>query len=151
MLKRMRSERSSENIFLIPNTYCSNKFDEPEITYIMKVPMKNSPELKSPYSKDVYAKNAELYKVMANAKRLEILNLVSNREASVNELSKVLGTRKSNTSQHLAYLRYVGLVTTRRQGKNVFYKITDPRIIEPCKIFNELRANKNFKKASELI
>ena len=108
-------------------------------------------KIKSPYSKEVYAKNAELYKVMANAKRLEILNSITDKEATVNELSKLLGTRKSNTSQHLAYLRYTGLVTTRRQGKNVYYKISDPKIVEPCKIFNELRATKNFKKTSQVI
>lgn len=106
---------------------------------------------KSPYSKDVYEKNAELYKVMANPKRLEILNSIVNTEATVNELSKILGTRKSNTSQHLSYLRFLGLVTTRRQGKNIFYKITDPRIVEPCKIFNEIRSSKSFQKASKII
>jgi ArsR family transcriptional regulator, virulence genes transcriptional regulator len=113
--------------------------------------MQKNTKLTSPFSKEVYRKNAELYKVMANAKRLEILNYIVEKEATVNELSKILGTRKSNTSQHLAYLRYVGLVTTRRQGKNVFYKITNPRIVEPCKIFNELRANKAFIKASQII
>ncbi len=108
-------------------------------------------KLKSPYRKDVYKKNAELYKVMANEKRLEILNTIKDKEATVNELSALLGTRKSNTSQHLAYLRYVGLVTTRRQGKNVFYKITDPKIVEPCRIFNELREKKSFMKSSQII
>src|SRR5450830_951746 len=99
--------------------------------------MQKKTKLKSTFSKEIYRKNAELYKVMANPKRLEILNFIVDREATVNELSKMLGTRKSNTSQHLAYLRYVGLVTTRRQGKNVFYKISNPRLVEPCKIFNE--------------
>ena len=112
---------------------------------------KKTKTIKSPFSKEVYRKNAELYKVMANAKRLEILNCIVDKEATVNELSKMLGTRKSNTSQHLAYLRYVGLVTTRRQGKNVYYKITNPRIVEPCRIFNELRANKTFIRASQII
>lgn len=119
--------------------------------HLTKMTIKKTSTLTSPFSKEVYRKNAELYKVMSNPKRLEILNLITNREATVNELSEVLGTRKSNTSQHLAYLRYVGLVTTRRQGKNVFYKITDPRIVEPCKIFNELRATKDFIKASQVI
>lgn len=115
------------------------------------MPVKKTTKNKSNFSKDDFRKNAELYKVMSNAKRLEILNFIVAKEATVNELSKMLGTRKSNTSQHLAYLRYVGLVTTRRQGKNVFYKITNPRIVEPCKIFNELRANKTFIKASQII
>jgi DNA-binding transcriptional ArsR family regulator len=101
--------------------------------------------------KDVYRKNAELYKIMANAKRLEILDIIKRKEVSVNEISKILGTRKSNTSQHLAYLRYMGLVTTRREGKNVFYKITDPRLMEPCKIFNKIRAKKRSLGSSQII
>lgn len=101
-------------------------------------------KLKSPYAKEVYEKNAELYKVMANPKRLEILNTIRDKEATVNELSEVLGTRKSNTSQHLAYLRLIGLVFTRRQGKNVYYRIADPRIVDPCKIFKKLVDEKTF-------
>lgn len=101
----------------------------------------------SNYSKDFYQKAADLFKVMSNPKRLEILNLVKDEEITVNELSTKLGTRKSNTSQHLAYLRYVGLVIARRQGKNIFYKLIDPRVVEPCKIFSEI-SKKNSRKTS---
>lgn len=106
---------------------------------------------KSPYSKNVYEGMAEIYKIMSNAKRLEILNLIADREVTVNELTKTLGTRKSNTSQHLAYLRYTGFVTTRRQGKNIFYKISDPRIVEPCKIYKELLEKKHLANNSSVI
>lgn len=106
--------------------------------------------LKSPYSKDVYKKNAMIFKVLANAKRLEILNIIKDKEANVNDLSAALGTRKSNTSQHLAYLRYLGLVSARRAGKNIFYKITDARIVEPCKVFKELRESGKLLHASNL-
>jgi ArsR family transcriptional regulator len=104
----------------------------------------------SPYTKDFYAKAADLFRVMSNAKRLEILNLIKNREVTVNELSNVLGTRKSNTSQHLAYLRLVGLVTARRQGKNIFYKLIDPRIVEPCEIFSNI-SKKNPIRSPQII
>jgi ArsR family transcriptional regulator len=104
----------------------------------------------SAYSKEFYQKAADLFKVMSNAKRLEILNSVKDREVTVNDLSGILGTRKSNTSQHLSYLRYVGLVTARRQGKNIFYKLTDPRITEPCKVFSEI-FRKNSLKSSKFI
>jgi len=103
----------------------------------------------SPYSKDVYKRNAELYKVMANPKRLEILNTVKDQEVTVNELSHVLGTRKSNTSQHLAYLRLVGLVITRREGKNIYYKIADPMIVEPCKIFKEIEERREIRRPAK--
>ena len=102
-------------------------------------------------AKESFRKNADLYKVMGNPKRLEILDAISSKEKTVNELSNILGTRKSNTSQHLAYLRYVGLVIARRDGKNVFYKIADPRLMEPCKIFNEIRAKRSLNKSAQLI
>lgn len=93
-------------------------------------------------NKESYIKCAELFKVMSNPKRLEILDIIKDKEVTVNEISKILGVRKSNTSQHLAYLRYVGVVIARRSGKNIFYKLVDPKIIEPCKILSEIKINK---------
>lgn len=92
--------------------------------------------------KEAYIKCAEIFKVMSNPKRLEIMNIIKDREVTVNEISKLLGTRKSNTSQHLAYLRYVGIVIARRNGKNIFYKLADPRIVEPCKVLSEVKINR---------
>ena len=89
--------------------------------------------------KQSYTKCAELFKIMSNPKRLEILNIIKDKEVTVNEISKILGVRKSNTSQHLAYLRFVGIVVARRDGKNIYYKLIDPRIVEPCKILNEVK------------
>ena len=97
---------------------------------------------KSTHKKEFYIKWAELFKIMSNPKRLEILNIIKDREVTVNEISKILGTRKSNTSQHLAYLRYTGIVTAKRNGKNIFYKLVDPKIIDSCKILSEIKINK---------
>lgn len=85
-----------------------------------------------------YESIARIFKLMANAKRLQILDSVKDKEVTVNELSKILGVRKSNTSQHLAFLRYTGLVTARRSGKNVFYKISNPKIIDSFDVIRKL-------------
>lgn len=94
---------------------------------------------KSAQKRENYARCAELLKLMSNPKRLEIMDMIKDKEVTVNEISAVLGTRKSNTSQHLAYLRYVGIVTAKRSGKNIFYKLKDPRIIEPFKALNQIK------------
>src|SRR3989344_2355480 len=86
----------------------------------------------------VYEKNAALYKLMANPKRLHILNLLAKREMTVEELSSALNARMANVSQHLAVLRSNRFVRGRRAGLNVFYRISDARIVEPCGIFKEL-------------
>jgi ArsR family transcriptional regulator len=89
--------------------------------------------------KEAYHKNAHVYKILANAKRLEILNLLKNGELPVEEMLKVVRISKANLSQHLALLRHSGLVRTRREGLNVYYKIIDRRIVEPCALLHKLR------------
>ena len=98
---------------------------------------------KSPLPKEAYMKNADIYKVLANSKRLEILNILKGGETPVEDLISITKLSKANLSQHLALLRHNGLVSVRREGLNGFYKIVDPRIVEPCKILHELR-NKNL-------
>ncbi len=94
--------------------------------------------MKSPFPKTVYNRNAEIYKVLSNPIRLEILNTIKFQEASVEQLVEMLGLKKANVSQHLAMLRHTKLVRTRKEGLNVFYQIVDPRIIDPCRILKEV-------------
>lgn len=89
--------------------------------------------------KEAYNKNATIYKVLANPKRLEILNILKTGEFPVERLISITKLPKANISQHLALLRHNGLVHTRREGLNVIYRIVDPRIVEPCKILHNLR------------
>lgn len=90
------------------------------------------------FTKDSFERNARIYKLMANAKRLEILNRLKTSELTVTQLVDAMEIRKANVSQHLAILRYLKLVNVRRVGKNAFYSITDPRIVSPCAIMNDL-------------
>jgi ArsR family transcriptional regulator len=92
----------------------------------------------SPYPKETYERNAEIYKILANPKRLEILNILKSNEISVDNLAREINIRKANLSQHLALLRHTRLVKIRRDGKRIFYSIVDPKIVEPCKILHDL-------------
>lgn len=100
--------------------------------------MPHQTPLTSPFPKAVYERNAEIYRVLANPKRLEILNSIKSREATVNEISELLGIRRVNASQHLTILRHLRVVTVRRDGRNAFYKIANPKIVEPCRILKEI-------------
>lgn len=96
-------------------------------------------KLKSPLPQEAYNKNANIYKILANSKRLEILNLLKGGELGVEQILKITRISKANLSQHLALMRHNGLVQARRNGLNVYYKIIDKRIVAPCKILHELR------------
>lgn len=101
--------------------------------------MKLNMRLKSPLPQAAYNKNANIYKILANSTRLEILNILKRGETSVEDLLKIIKISKANLSQHLALLRHNGLVYTRRRGLYIYYRIVDPRIVEPCKILHNLR------------
>jgi DNA-binding transcriptional ArsR family regulator len=76
-------------------------------------------------------------KVVANQKRLEIIQLLNNRELPVNEMVEMLGIRQANLSQHLSLLRKAKLVTTRRNGVVIHYSLTDSKIAQACSLIKE--------------
>ena len=82
----------------------------------------------------IYRIHAELCKTLANPIRLEILNLLRGGERSVNELTVLTGCAQATVSQHLAVLRQRGVVSTRKEGINVYYEIANPKIIQACDI-----------------
>ena len=65
-----------------------------------------------------------LLRVMSNQWRLLILCNLAQGEHSVQGLQKLVGLGQSALSQHLAILRYEGLVSTRREAQSIFYSIT---------------------------
>jgi ArsR family transcriptional regulator len=92
-----------------------------------------------------YERYAEIYKVLANTKRLVILHVLDGKEFSVDELTKRLKIRKPNISQHLAVLRHAKLVVMRKHGTKVYYKIADSSILKSCEIIQALsKKHKHF-------
>lgn len=86
----------------------------------------------------LYELHAQLCGVFTSPKRLEMLNLLRNRELSVGELSKLASIRQSSVSQHLAILRSQGIVKTRRDGVTIFYSIANQKIIQAFDIMTEV-------------
>lgn len=70
-------------------------------------------------------KASDFLKALAHENRLVILCLLSERERSVTELEGLLALSQAAVSQQLARLRHEGLVTTRRDGRAIFYSLAD--------------------------
>lgn len=87
---------------------------------------------------NIFKLHAEICKTMANPKRLEILNFLRNKEANATEIMKNVKMSKANLSQHMGVLTQKGVVTARKEGINVFYKISDNRIIKACDLMREV-------------
>lgn len=73
---------------------------------------------------------ADFLKVFAHPGRLRLLFRLSEGECAVAEMERELGIRQPSLSQYLGELREAGLVSTRREHKTVFYRLTEPRAAE---------------------
>lgn len=96
--------------------------------------------------KSLYEMQAEICKTLTNPKRIEILNVLKNEEKTVTELVTALGVSKANVSQHLAVMRHKGILTTRRVGVNIFYRVANPKVIDACALMKEVLFEQHMAK-----
>jgi len=73
---------------------------------------------------------ANLFRVLGHPARVRILELLRDGERSVGALQAELGLDSGGTSQHLAALRRIGLVESRREGTSVFYRVDDEQVFQ---------------------
>ncbi|MEN9229486.1 MAG: metalloregulator ArsR/SmtB family transcription factor [Thermostichus sp. DG02_5_bins_236] len=73
---------------------------------------------------------AELFKVLSNPVRIQILDALRQGEMSVSSIAQWLELEPSSVSQQLAILRSRNLVVARKQGNFVFYAVRDPAIFQ---------------------
>lgn len=77
---------------------------------------------------------AEILKVLGSPFRIKILYTIGEGEACVCHLEALLKKRQAYISQHLMVLRDAGLLTTRREGKYIFYRVADPALFDLLKV-----------------
>lgn len=78
-----------------------------------------------------------LLKVLANPDRLLLMCQLSQGELSVGEMEEQLGIYQPTLSQQLGVLRESGLVTTRREGKSIFYSMASPQALAVMAVLYE--------------
>jgi ArsR family transcriptional regulator len=78
----------------------------------------------------LYLQFAEMAKALGHAHRLEILELLAQGERSVESLAERAGLMIGNASQHLRLMRQAGLLVSRREGKRILYRLSDPAVLD---------------------
>lgn len=81
---------------------------------------------------------AAVGRALADPKRLCVLESLAIGELSVSDLSTRVGCQVPNMSQHLAVLRRAGLVTSRRDGNTILYRLTDDRVLEAYRLIQDI-------------
>ena len=81
----------------------------------------------------VFAFAAELFGVLATPLRLRILNAICDREKGVNDIVDAVRSTQPNVSQHLKVLYLAGIVTKRRLGNQIYYKVQSEKAMQLCR------------------
>ncbi len=87
---------------------------------------------------EIFERQANICKAFAHATRLRLLDLLGQRERGVSELQAELGVSKTNLSQHLAILRAAGVLSTRRDGKQVYCSLAIPEVKQACQLIRKV-------------
>ena len=81
---------------------------------------------------------ARFFKGLGDPVRLRVLEFLEGGERSVGEIVEHLGLPQNRVSMHLGCLRWCGYVDTRRDGRYVFYRLTDSRVTEILRLSREM-------------
>lgn len=83
--------------------------------------------------KQLAEERAEIFRIFSNSKRLLIFWLLNEKEMPVNKIAESIDSSIQNTSQHLRLMKANKILDTRRNGKEIYYRISDSEIGEYCK------------------
>jgi DNA-binding transcriptional ArsR family regulator len=92
---------------------------------------------------------AEVLKVLASPRRLEILHLLADGPREVGRLASEIGASQPNVSQHLAVMRTAGMVEAERDGREVRYRLTDPDVMVACGVMRRV-LERRFSRLGQL-
>ena len=80
------------------------------------------------------------FRAFADHTRLRLLNLMREDEVCVCFFTEILGTHQPKISRHLAYLRRAGIVSARREGQWMHYRITEPDDADAARVLKDVIA-----------
>jgi len=89
-------------------------------------------------TEDERLRSAAVARALGDPKRLCVLESLAGGEASVGELASRVSCQVPNMSQHLAVLRSAGLVSARRDGSTVYYRLADPKVLEAYQLLQAI-------------
>lgn len=86
----------------------------------------------------IYELQADLCRAMSNPVRLQLVHTLREDPMRVGDLAQATGLEPGTVSRHLGILRRAGILGTRRNGKDIFYHIVNPKITEVCDLMRQV-------------
>jgi ArsR family transcriptional regulator, virulence genes transcriptional regulator len=93
---------------------------------------------KSEMSYEIFERQARICKAFAHPGRLQILDSLGSGEKGIGDLQTELEISKTGMSQHIAILKSVGVITTRRSGKQIYCSLAMPEVKQACQLIRKV-------------
>lgn len=100
--------------------------------------------------RELFEQLASMARAFGSAARLELIDYLAQAERTVEDLSRVAELSIANTSKHLQQLKAAGLVQARRDGKHVWYRLADDRVLDAVGALQEL-AREHLEEVQALV
>ena len=94
-----------------------------------------------PQAHELQVLHAEICAAMADPTRIAIIYELADGPRNVSEIVAALGLNQTTASRHLRFLRDRGMVSTDRQGQNVYYALVDTRVIQALDLMRSVLAD----------
>lgn len=82
---------------------------------------------------------AEFCGILGNAHRIQIVWALGNRELTVSEIAEEIEASMQNTSQHLRLMKNKGVLQSRRDGREIYYRVADTKFTRTCPVIAKKR------------
>lgn len=100
--------------------------------------------------KRIFELHADVCKALGHPLRIEVIDLLQDKELCFTDILNVTGGLKSNLSQHLSVMTRKGILRMRREGQCNYYSLSSEKVAQACRLMREVLIE-NMKQQQEII
>ncbi len=119
------------------DTFFAKKVSRLQHTALTFLSPSNKFEIPNMYH-HIFALHSKVLRAMSHPKRLEIIHLLRNQKLCVSDIQEMLGLPQANLSQHLQILKEANILKTKKQGKNVYYRLSHINFVKASDLIREV-------------
>jgi ArsR family transcriptional regulator len=101
-------------------------------------------------SKKIFELHADVCKALGHPLRIEVIDLLQNKELCFTDILGITGGLKSNLSQHLSVMTKKGILKTRRDGQCIYFSLSSKKVAQACRLMREVLIE-SLKKNQEIL
>jgi len=100
--------------------------------------------------KKIFELHADTCKALGHPLRIEVIDLLQDKELCFTDILEVTGGLKSNLSQHLSVMTKKGILKAKREGQSVYFSLSSKKVAQACRLMREVLIA-NLKKHKEIL